>query len=124
MNSSDSENEHVGRKGLFKELTKKVAQGSRTLILSRDLSSLHRHLMKDLHVLLPHSKKDAKLPRKLPNHSINELAELQNCTNSIFFESDKHNTLYMWLSLTPNGPSAKLLVQNCECFPSVAFQVF
>jgi ribosome biogenesis protein BRX1 len=116
MNSSDSENEHLGRKALLNEKAKKTVQGSRTLILSRNLSSLHRHLMKDLHVLLPHSKKDAKLPRKLPNHSINELADLQNCNNSIFFESDKHNTLYMWLSLTPNGPSAKFLVQNCEFY--------
>ena len=30
----------------------------------------------------------------------------------MYFEARRHEDLYLWLSKTPNGPSAKLLVQN------------
>ena len=32
--------------------------------------------------------------------------------NTLYFEARKHTDLYMWASKTPNGPSAKLHVQN------------
>ena len=55
-----------------------------------------------------------KLDSKSKLHILNELAELANCNNCIYFESRKRQDLYMWLSKTPNGPSAKFLVQNSE----------
>ena len=73
-----------------------------------------RHLMNDLAALLPHSKKDAKLDTKSKLFHLNELADLYNCNNVLFFESRKHGQdLYMWLSKAPNGPSMKLHLQNC-----------
>lgn len=72
----------------------------------------HRHLMNDLETILPHAKKDSKLDSKSHLHILNELAELSNCNNCIFFEVRKRQDLYMWISKTPNGPSAKLHVQN------------
>ncbi|EIW71581.1 hypothetical protein TREMEDRAFT_37941 [Tremella mesenterica DSM 1558] len=71
-----------------------------------------RHLMRDLEVLLPHSKKDSKLDSKSSLHLINELAELNSCSNALYFEARRHTDLYMWLSRTPNGPSVKFHVQN------------
>jgi ribosome biogenesis protein BRX1 len=70
--------------------------------------------MNDLAALLPHSKKDAKLDTKSKLYYLNELAELYNCNNVLFFESRKHGQdLYMWMSKAPNGPSMKLHLQNC-----------
>lgn len=52
---------------------------------------------------------------------LNELAELNNCNvrtlatdtqNCLYFEARRHEDLYLWMSKTPNGPSAKLQVQN------------
>lgn len=77
-----------------------------------------RHLMNDLAALLPHSKKDAKLDTKSKLYHLNELADLYNCNNVLFFESRKHGQdLYMWVSKAPNGPSMKLHLQNCTPLP-------
>lgn len=32
--------------------------------------------------------------------------------NTLYFECRKHTDLYLWASKTPNGPSAKLFIQN------------
>lgn len=65
---------------------------------------------------LPHSKKDAKLDTKSDLYLLNELAELNNCNNAIFFEVRKRQDLYLWMSKTPNGPSVKFHVQNCKLY--------
>jgi hypothetical protein len=76
-----------------------------------------RHLMNDLAALLPHAKKDAKLDTKSKLYYLNELADLYNCNNVLFFESRKHGQdLYLWLSKAPNGPSMKFHLQNCIFF--------
>ncbi|KAI9291016.1 Brix-domain-containing protein [Neoconidiobolus thromboides FSU 785] len=54
----------------------------------------------------------AKLDTKNKLYLINELAELQNCNNCLFFEVRKGMDLYLWMSKSPNGPSAKFHVQN------------
>lgn len=91
--------------------------------------------------LVPQST-DSKLDSKSNLHIINELAELNNCNvsrglrgrayiaiplltfavpprafctsiqNTLYFEARKHQDLYLWASKTPNGPSAKLFIQN------------
>lgn len=82
------------------------------LITSRGITYRYRHLMQDLNSLLPHSKKDAKLDSKSKLEDINEIAELNNCNNCIYFETRKHQDMYMWMSKAPNGPSAKFSVKN------------
>ncbi|KAF9975927.1 Ribosome biogenesis protein brx1 [Actinomortierella ambigua] len=82
------------------------------LLSSRGIISRHRHLLSDLEALMPQSKKDAKLDSKSKLHVLNELAELNNCNNCIFFEVRKRQDLYMWIAKTPNGPSMKFHIQN------------
>ncbi|KAI9101071.1 Brix domain-containing protein [Phlyctochytrium arcticum] len=82
------------------------------LLSSRGITHRYRHLLNDLHALMPHSKKDAKLDSKHNLLVLNELAELSNCNNCVYFEVRKHTDLYMWMSKTPNGPSVKFFVQN------------
>jgi len=68
--------------------------------------------MNDLRILLPHSKKESKLDSKDQLYVINEICDMYNCNNCIFFEVRKQQDLYMWIAKTPNGPSAKFLVNN------------
>ncbi|WFD39476.1 Ribosome biogenesis protein brx1 [Malassezia japonica] len=85
----------------------------RVLVLpSRGVTTRMRHLVNDVEALLPHAKKESKLDSKSDLSILNELAELNNCNNCMYFESRRHEDLYLWLSKTPNGPSAKLQVQN------------
>ena len=64
--------------------------------------------------MLPHSRKDAKFDSKTKLYELNELAELYNCNNVLFFEARKGQDLYVWLSKVPNGPTIKFHSQNCR----------
>lgn len=68
--------------------------------------------MNDIASLLPHSRKDAKFDSKSRLGELNELAELYNCNNVLFFEARKGKDLYVWLSKVPNGPTVKFHLQN------------
>ncbi|KAI9228268.1 MAG: Brix domain-containing protein [Piptocephalis tieghemiana] len=90
-----------------------VKNKQRVLILcTRGITHRQRHLMNDIEALLPHSKKDTKLDTKSGFDVVNEVAELNNCNNSLLFESRKGQDLYLWAAKTPNGPTVKFLVQN------------
>ncbi|KAG9318588.1 Brix domain-containing protein [Chiua virens] len=82
------------------------------LLSSRGVTHRMRHLMSDLEALLPHTKKESKLDSKSQLHLLPELADLNNCNNTIYFEARRHEDLYMWAAKTPNGPSIKFHVQN------------
>ncbi|KAH3679076.1 hypothetical protein WICMUC_001272 [Wickerhamomyces mucosus] len=82
------------------------------LISSRGITFRHRYLIQDLYNLLPHSRKEPKLDGKKQLGQLNEIAELYNCNNILYFEARKHQDLYLWLSKPPNGPTIKFLVQN------------
>lgn len=64
--------------------------------------------------MLPHGRKDVKFDSKSKLYQLNELAELYNCNNVLFFEARKGKDLYMWLSKVPNGPTVKFHAQNSE----------
>ena len=72
----------------------------------------HRHLLNDINSLLPHSRKDAKLDTKTKLYQLNEVADLYNCNNVLFFEARKGKDLYVWISKVPNGPTVKMHLQN------------
>ncbi|KAI9339027.1 Brix domain-containing protein [Obelidium mucronatum] len=128
MNSdSDSDSDSgafKGKKALLKRGNKSkkvvsddkktiVKNKQRVMILSsRGIVHRYRHLMNDIHLLLPHSKKDSKLDSKTNLGLINELAADNQCNNCLFFEVRKHKDLFLWMARTPNGPSVKFLVQS------------
>lgn len=74
----------------------------------------HRHLLNDLAAMMPHARKDAKFDSKSKLYQLNELAELYNCNNVLFFEARKGQDLYLWASKVPNGPTVKMHVQNSK----------
>ncbi|KAL9123781.1 MAG: hypothetical protein Q9217_006823 [Psora testacea] len=94
----------------------------RVLILSsRGVTYRHRHLLNDIYSLLPHSRKDAKLDTKTKLYQLNELAELYNCNNVLFFEARKGKDLYVWMSKAPNGPTVKMHMQNLHTMAELHF---
>ncbi|CAI2180045.1 19957_t:CDS:2 [Funneliformis geosporum] len=108
-NAADNNEE----KGEVSTDKKPAKNKQRVLVLSsRGINYRQRHLLNDLEALFPHFKKDSKLDTKFNLGILNELAELNNCNNCVFFEVRKHKDLYMWTSKTPNGPSIKFHVQN------------
>ncbi|KAL1900898.1 Ribosome biogenesis protein brx1 [Sporothrix stenoceras] len=94
----------------------------RVLILSsRGVTYRHRHLMNDLAAMMPHGRKDVKFDTKSKLFQLNELAELYNCNNTLFFEARKGKDLYMWMSKVPNGPTVKMHVQNLHTMEELHF---
>ncbi|KAH9930596.1 ribosome biogenesis protein BRX1 [Fomitopsis serialis] len=92
---------------------KKMKNKQRVLLLSsRGITHRMRHLMNDIETLLPHVKKDSKLDSKNHLQLLPELADLNNCNNTLYFEARRHEDLYLWAAKTPNGPSIKMHVQN------------
>lgn len=55
---------------------------------------------------------DAKIDSKNHLNLLPELADLNNCNNTLYFEARRHEDLYLWAAKTPNGPSIKMHVQN------------
>lgn len=85
----------------------------------------HRHLLSDLHSLLPHSYKDTKLDTKSSNNynsALNSLADLHSCNYVFFFEGRKQGQdLYLWLAKAPNGPTIKFNVTNVHTMAELGF---
>lgn len=101
---------------------KQFMNKQRTLLISsRGVNFRHRHLIQDLNSLLPHSRKEPKLDTKKDLQQLNEIAELYNCNNILFFEARKHQDLYLWLSKPPNGPTIKFYVQNLHTMDELNF---
>ena len=82
------------------------------VVCSRGVTARHRHLLEDLRKMLPHNKRDAKLDCKGEPRALNEIAELKSCNGTVYLEARKRNDLFMWLSRSPRGPSAKFVVHN------------
>lgn len=88
---------------------------------SRGVTFRHRHLISDLTNMMPHARKEAKLGNKKNLSELNEIAELYNCNNIIYFEARKHQDLYLWMSKAPNGPTAKFHIQNIHTMDELNF---
>ncbi|KAL0237544.1 hypothetical protein PCE1_000938 [Barthelona sp. PCE] len=82
------------------------------LCTSRGVTHAVRHLVKDLHALLPHAKKESKLPKNEGIPALIDICQLRNCQNALYFEVRKRQDVYLWLSRCPTGPSIKFQVHN------------
>ncbi|CAR25292.1 Ribosome biogenesis protein BRX1 [Lachancea thermotolerans] len=109
-------------KGSDSKNEKQFMNKQRTLLISsRGVTYRHRHLIQDLYSLLPQSRKEPKLDTKKDLGQLNEIAELYNCNNILFFEARKHQDLYLWLSKPPNGPTIKFYLQNLHTMDELNF---
>jgi ribosome biogenesis protein BRX1 len=101
-----------GAKSAAEEKKQHINRQRVLVISSRGITFRHRYIINDLYSLLPHSRKEPKLDAKKQLSQLNEIAELYNCNNILYFEARKHQDLYLWLSKPPNGPTIKFFVQN------------
>lgn len=92
------------------------------LIGSRGINTKTRHLIDDLSHLLPHAKKDVKVNKQQGFAQLNEIAEVKNCQNIIFFEARKKKDTFMWISPnTSEGPTVRFLVENVHTTSELKF---
>ena len=80
------------------------------MLCARGVNSRFRHLMNDLIDMLPHSKKESKIERKIAKDYINDLCYQRSCNNCIFLEARKQTDFFMWVMKSPEGPSIKFAV--------------
>lgn len=113
--SKDTNSEGTSSSGEFKNRQRVL------IISSRGTTSRHRHLVSDLASMMPHGRKEAKFDRKSEVGVLNEVAELYNCNNVLYFEARKHEDLYMWMAKAPNGPSLKFHVQSLHTMDELNF---
>lgn len=55
-----------------------------------------------------------KIEKKDLSDQLNELCTIHSCNNLLFFETRKKHDLFLWLGRSPNGPSAKFMVENSK----------
>lgn len=79
---------------------------------SRGVTARFRHLCDDIRKMMPHHKTEAKFEKRSNFNEINEICELKNCNNVVFFEARKREDLYLWVGRVPSGPSMKFQVLN------------
>ncbi len=77
--------------------------------------------MNDLHLILPHSKRESKFDDKSALFQLNELAELNSCSHVLYLEHRRPEDLYMWLSKCPSGPSVKFHIENIHTLDELSF---
>jgi len=83
-----------------------------TLSLSTPSFEVNSSALKSWPLLRKLNQKDSKLDSKSQLNLLPELADLNNCNNTLYFEARRHEDLYLWAAKTPNGPSIKMHVQN------------
>lgn len=79
---------------------------------ARGINHRDRHLMRDIKMLMPHHREEAKMERAKTLSVINEMCTMKNCNKAMLFEGRRKQDLYLWCSNVPNGPSVKFLVEN------------
>ena len=83
-----------------------------TILSSRIIGARQRRLMKDFELLLPHSITEPKMDPKTNISIITDMCRLRGSTGSIFFECHRHGELFVYMGITPGGPTAKFQVYN------------
>lgn len=110
--SEDSEIDEEA--GFDWEQVKNWKNKQRTMVVgSRGIAAREKHIMMDLMMLLPHSKKEAKLEKAGVIDRLIGICEMNSCQNMMYFEQRKRGKhLYLWMGKAPNGPSVKFAVEN------------
>ncbi|XP_054289428.1 ribosome biogenesis protein BRX1 homolog [Macrosteles quadrilineatus] len=96
-------------------IPKKSKWTNRTRVLvfaTRGITHRDRHLLQDLRTMLPHSRDENKMERGENFLVVNEMSSMKNCDKCILLEGRNKKDLFMWVSNTPDGPSAKFLVES------------
>lgn len=97
---------------LINKVRRAKVQKKISILSSRGIGARQRHLMKDIQLLLPHSIQEPKMDPKTNVSVISDMCAERRCTGSIYFECHRHGELFLWMGLSPSGPTAKFQVYN------------
>ncbi|QIW98588.1 hypothetical protein AMS68_004106 [Peltaster fructicola] len=106
---------------VYKSISKTKSNGSLRDAAEEDKPKNRQRLLMLTSRGVTFSRKDAKLDTKTQLSQLNELADLYNCNNVMFFEARKGKDLYIWLSKPPNGPTVKMHCQNVHTMEELNF---
>lgn len=81
------------------------------MVASRGISNQERVLMNNIMSLVPHSKKECKIERKIAQDQLNEICYNNSCNTGVYFEHKKRE-FCMWIFKSPEGPSFKFQVNS------------
>lgn len=81
------------------------------MVASRGVSNQERALMNNIISLVPHSKKECKIERKVANQDLNEICFNHSCNTCMYFEHKKRE-FCLWIFKSPEGPSYKFQINN------------
>lgn len=86
----------------------------RTLVFAqRGINPTERHLLNDIRLLMPHSKKENKFHQKNDLTEVGSLCEMRSCQNCLFFRKEGRD-LFWYVAKTENGPTLKFRVTNSK----------
>ena len=85
------------------------------VVASRGVTHQERILMNNIISLLPHSKKECKIDRKVAAQELNEICFNHSCTNCVYFEHKKREFV-MWVFRSPDGPTLKFQINHIHTF--------
>lgn len=97
--------EHTGKGKVWKNKQRVL------MVASRGISNKERVVMNNIMSLIPHSKKECKIERKVAIDQLNEICFNHSCSNCVYFERRKRE-LIMWVFKSPEGPSLKFQVNS------------
>ncbi|KAI3660295.1 hypothetical protein MP638_001732 [Amoeboaphelidium occidentale] len=108
---SDGDTKDQNKTSKDQSKTGQFRNKQRVLITAgRGLDARLRHLLKDIHALIPHSKKDSKLK---DINELQEISDLEKCNNALYMEGNKDDA-YLWLGKTVEGPSVKFALHSIQ----------
>jgi len=81
------------------------------MVASRGVSNQERMLMNNIIDLIPNSKKECKIERKVARDQLNEICFNHSCNTGVYFEHLKREFV-LWIFKSPEGPSFKFQVNN------------
>ncbi len=116
-NAADSSDEDVDN-NIAVSKTEKFKNLQRCLIVARrGITVEDRHFLKELQIMLPHSKKESKLDKHSHYTELVDLAAMKKCPNILLIER-KRKELFLYAVKSPIGPTLKFKIQNCLIFCS------
>jgi ribosome biogenesis protein BRX1 len=79
---------------------------------SRGVTNTHTNLIRDIQSLVANTKRESRIQNKDVKEVIDDICFERSCNNFMYFESHKHQDLFLWIAKSPAGPSMKFEVKD------------
>jgi ribosome biogenesis protein BRX1 len=104
--------------GRFKSAPGWVNKQRVILIPSRGTTPGHKHLLRNFHGILAHSKIESKFEKSESLRELVEIAELRSCNTVVYLEARKHSA-FLYVAHLPFGPTLKFQLLNVHTMEEI-----